>query len=64
MKQRVKVSKNGVAFLFTLPCVEYITKIGNNGLLVGARTDKGFFPAFDGDWLCENDNGEWSIERQ
>ena len=64
MKQRVKVSKKGIRYIFTLPCVESITKMPDNMMMVIACIGGRMTPAFEGDWLCENDNGEWSIERQ
>ena len=65
MKQRIKVEERHIADLWRLPCVNGLAKIHDGGILVGIGSQaKGQLAlAYEGDWLIENDDHTWSVEK-
>lgn len=63
MKQRIKITSNGVADLWRLPCVQGLGKKSDGKMLVGVGTTHVERLADEGDWLVENEDGTWSVEK-
>ncbi len=61
MKQKIKVEGKNITELFNLPCVKTIGKT-DNGFVLQLDTHYPTF-AYIGDWLVEDDEGKWSVEK-
>ena len=63
MEQKIQVTGKNWTEIFNLPCVEYIEKTSCEvgGIRVGLYGELN--PALAGDWLVEDDNGNWHVEK-
>lgn len=63
MEQKIQVAVKNWAEIFNLPCVEHIeiTSCEVGGIRVGLYGE--LKPALAGDWIVEDDNGNWHIEK-
>lgn len=63
MKQKIQITGKNWTEIFNLPCVEFIEKaiqeIGGIRVYLYGHD----IPAYMGDWLVEDDNEVWRIER-
>ena len=63
MKQRIKIEERHIADLWRLPCVNGLAKTHDGGMLVGIGSQAVEQLAYEGDWLIENDDHTWSVEK-
>lgn len=63
MKQRIKVEERHIADLWRLPCVNGLAKTHDGGMLVAIGSQAVEQLADEGDWLVENDDHTWSVEK-
>ena len=60
MKQRIKIEERHIADLWRLPCVTGIVK---NPTTVIVRNKGPHFFGLEGDYIVENDDHTWSVEK-
>jgi len=63
MKQRIKVEERHIADLWRLPCVNGLAKTSDGKMLVAIGTTQVEQLADEGDWLIENDDHTWIVEK-
>lgn len=69
MKLRIQITDKNIEGLFRLPCVKEIKKIGYGEMIIYLyhyliRGGAVFSDvAYLGDWLVEEDNGIWHVEK-
>lgn len=63
MRQRIQVTEEGIADLWRIPVVQGIVKKSDGRMLVGLGLDSLERLANEGDWICLNENGTWSVEK-
>lgn len=60
-KSKTKVDKN-VQGIFSLECVRAIRKSSLFGIVVKVMLDGVEADAFEGDWICQKEDGRWTVE--
>lgn len=63
MKQRIKVEERHIADLWRLPCVNGLAKTSDGKMLVAIGTTQVEQLADEGDWLVEDEDGTWHVEK-
>lgn len=63
MKQRIKVNERNIGDLWRLKCVVAGVKQEQGFSLVIRKQGDAYDVAGEGDWLTENEDGVWNVER-
>lgn len=63
MKQRIKIEERHIADLWRLPCVNGLAKTHDGKMLVAIGTTQVEQLADEGDWLVEDEDGTWHVEK-